>query len=63
MQIGSEVTAIFHFLSLTADGKRATAWAKGWERNAGMAVIGPGTHGVGGTGTGTAGTLKYRFNL
>ena len=47
MQISSDVTAIFHFLSLADNGKRATLWGKGWERSAGMAVIGRGTHGVG----------------
>ena len=48
MQISSDVIAIFHFLSLAANGKRATVWGKGWERSACMAVIGRGTHGVGG---------------
>jgi hypothetical protein len=47
MQISSDVTAIYHFLSLAANGKCATVWGKEWERSAAMAVIGRGTHGVG----------------
>jgi hypothetical protein len=47
MQIGSDVTAIYHILSLAENGKFATVWGKGWERSAGIAVMGRGTHGIG----------------